>query len=100
MIIGAADADHRTGMCVRSRSTRGAGSHPARVQGPAGPKIYAFYMRRPRIATPFIYGTSYSARRRFHESAPMDLVYLLFLFVLSAAVLGFLLVCDRLGPRK
>lgn len=29
----------------------------------------------------------------------MDLVYLLFLFVLSAAVLGFLLVCDRLRPR-
>jgi len=30
----------------------------------------------------------------------MDLVYLLFLCVLSAAVLGFLLVCDRLRPRK
>lgn len=30
----------------------------------------------------------------------MDLVYLLFLLVLSAAALGFLLVCDRLRPRK
>ena len=30
----------------------------------------------------------------------MDFFYLLFLFVLSAAVLGFLLVCDRLGPRR
>ena len=30
----------------------------------------------------------------------MDLVYLLFLFVLSALTLGFLLACDRLGPRK
>ena len=29
----------------------------------------------------------------------MDFLYLLFLFVLSAAVLGFLLVCDRLRPR-
>lgn len=30
----------------------------------------------------------------------MDLVYLLFLFALAAAVLGFLLTCDRLDPRK
>lgn len=30
----------------------------------------------------------------------MDLLYLLFLSVLSALVLGFLLVCDRLGPRR
>ena len=30
----------------------------------------------------------------------MDLVYLLLLFVLSAAALGFLLICDRLRPRK
>lgn len=30
----------------------------------------------------------------------MDLFYLLFLFVLGALVLGFLLVCDRLGPRR
>jgi hypothetical protein len=29
----------------------------------------------------------------------MDFLCLLFLFVLSAAVLGFLLVCDRLRPR-
>lgn len=32
--------------------------------------------------------------------APMDFVYLLFLFVLAGATLGFLLVCDRLGVRK
>ncbi len=30
----------------------------------------------------------------------MDLLYLLFLFAMSAALLGFLRVCDRLGPRK
>lgn len=30
----------------------------------------------------------------------MDFVYLLFLLVLGAAVLGFLLLCDRLGLRK
>jgi hypothetical protein len=30
----------------------------------------------------------------------MDFVYVLFLFVLCAATLGFLLICDRLGPRK
>lgn len=30
----------------------------------------------------------------------MDLVYLLFVFGLCAVVLGFLLVCDRLDPRK
>ncbi len=30
----------------------------------------------------------------------MDFVYLLFLFVLCAAVLGIVLLCDRLSPRK
>lgn len=30
----------------------------------------------------------------------MDFVYLLFLLVLCAAALGFLLLCDRLSPRK
>lgn len=30
----------------------------------------------------------------------MDFVYLLFLLVLCAAALGFLLICDRLNPRK
>lgn len=30
----------------------------------------------------------------------MDFVYLLFGFVLAAATLGFLLLCDRLGPRN
>jgi len=30
----------------------------------------------------------------------MDFIYLLLLFVLGAAVLGFLLLCDRLGPRQ
>lgn len=30
----------------------------------------------------------------------MDFVYLLFLLVLCAAALGFLLICDRLSPRK
>lgn len=30
----------------------------------------------------------------------MDVAYLLFLFVLGAAVAGFVLICDRLSPRK
>jgi len=30
----------------------------------------------------------------------MDFVYLLFLLVLCAAALGFLLICDRISPRK
>jgi hypothetical protein len=30
----------------------------------------------------------------------MDVVYLLFGFALATAVLGFLLLCDRLGPRS
>jgi hypothetical protein len=34
------------------------------------------------------------------ESTPMDFVYLLFLLVLCAAVLGFALLCDRLSSRK
>jgi hypothetical protein len=29
----------------------------------------------------------------------MDIIYLLFGFVLAAATLGFVLLCDRLGPR-
>ena len=29
----------------------------------------------------------------------MDIIYLLFGFVLAAAALGFVLLCDRLGPR-
>lgn len=65
-----------------------------------GLKFYAFYTRNRGRDTPFLYGTSYSARRPFMESTPMDFVYLLFLFVLCAAVLGFALLCDRLSPRK
>jgi hypothetical protein len=30
----------------------------------------------------------------------MDFVYLLLMLVLCAATLGFLLICDRLSPRK
>ncbi len=30
----------------------------------------------------------------------MDFVYLLLLLVLCAATLGFVLICDRLSPRK
>jgi hypothetical protein len=29
----------------------------------------------------------------------MDVIYLLFSFVLFAAALGFLMICDRLGRR-
>ena len=32
-------------------------------------------------------------------SCSMDAIYLLFAFVLFAATLGFLLICDRLGRR-
>jgi hypothetical protein len=34
------------------------------------------------------------------RTGAMDIVYLLLLFVLSGATLGFLLVCDRLGTRR
>jgi len=30
----------------------------------------------------------------------MDIVYLLLLIVLSAAMVGFLLICDQLGKKK
>ena len=30
----------------------------------------------------------------------MDAIYLLLLILLSAAMIGFLLLCDRLGQRK
>lgn len=33
------------------------------------------------------------------RATPMDFIYLLFGFVLAAATLGFLMLCDRLGPR-
>jgi hypothetical protein len=36
---------------------------------------------------------------RYEETAPLDVIYLLFAFVLTAATVGFLLVCDRLGRR-
>lgn len=72
----------------------------ARPADRRAPKIYALHTRIGEIATPFLYGVSYSARRLFMESTPMDFVYLLFLLVLCAAALGFLLICDRLDPRK
>ena len=34
------------------------------------------------------------------RSPSMDAIYLLLLIVLSAAMIGFLLLCDRLGQRK
>src|SRR6185312_7268910 len=58
------------------------------------------YTRSGQSATPFLCAASYSARRPFHEATPMDFVYLLFLLVLCAAVLGFALVSDRLDPRR
>jgi hypothetical protein len=33
-------------------------------------------------------------------SLSMDVIYIIFGFVLAAATLGFLLLCDRLGPRS
>jgi hypothetical protein len=30
----------------------------------------------------------------------MDAIYLIFGFMLAAATLGFLVLCDRLGPRN
>ena len=66
-----------------------------------GVKIYAFYTRPAHTATPFLCADSYSARRctTSFDRHPMDIVYLLFCFVLSAASIGFLLICDRLGKR-
>jgi len=63
-------------------------------------RFYAFYMGWDQGDTPILYDASYSAHRPLLESAPMDFVYLLFLFVLCVATLGFLWICDRLGPRK
>lgn len=34
------------------------------------------------------------------QAGAMDLFYLLFLFVLSGATLGFLLICDRLMVHR
>lgn len=34
-----------------------------------------------------------------HGAIAVDFVYLLFVFVLAGATLGFLLLCDRLGSR-
>jgi hypothetical protein len=39
-------------------------------------------------------------RPSFNEAAPMDFVYLLLLLVLCAVTLGFVVVCDRLSPRR
>jgi hypothetical protein len=63
-------------------------------------EFFEFFTRLDRGDTPFLDGTSYSARRSPKESTSMDFVYLLFLLVLCAATLGFALICDRLGPRK
>ena len=36
----------------------------------------------------------------FSVAGAMDIIYLLLAFVLSAASLGFLLICDRLGRHR
>lgn len=58
-------------------------------------------MSWPDLATPFLYAGFYSSPRRILclTGSSMDIVYLLFCFVLSAASIGFLLICDRLGRR-
>jgi hypothetical protein len=53
------------------------------------------------ISIPRFYSRTSSMRTGFQTwTGAMDIVYLLFLFVLSGATLGFLLICDRLGMRK
>ena len=61
--------------------------------------LYAFYMGWRQFATPLLCATSYDARLAIGVRL-MDAIYLLLLIVLSAGMLGFLLLCDRLGQRK
>jgi hypothetical protein len=62
-------------------------------------KIYAFYTPGADFATRFLCLDLHNAQLCGTE-APMDAIYLIFGFVLAAATLGFLLLCDRLGPRS
>ena len=63
-------------------------------------KFYGFYTPPPGFTTPFLCpGPDTSTVAEHGESVPMDVVYLLFSFVLFAASIGFLLICDRLGRR-
>jgi hypothetical protein len=62
-------------------------------------KIYAFYTRAADFATRFLCLDLHNAQLCGIE-AFMDAIYLIFGFVLAAATLGFLLLCDRLGPRS
>lgn len=62
-------------------------------------KIYGFYTRRIDFATRFLCPGLHNAQRCGIEVS-MDAIYLLFGFVLAGATLGFLLLCDRLGPRS
>ncbi len=63
-------------------------------------EIYAFYTPRAPFATPFLCGGFDNTHRCNNGvSQPMDVIYLLFSFVLCAASIGFLMICDRLGRR-
>lgn len=61
--------------------------------------LYAFYTARQSLPTPFLCAGFYSARHCMAGEHSVDFVYLLLIFVLAAAGLGFLLICDRLGRR-
>jgi hypothetical protein len=62
-------------------------------------KIYAFYTRGADFATRFLCSGLHNAQLCGIEVS-MDAIYLIFGFVLAAATLGFLLLCDRLGSRN
>lgn len=62
--------------------------------------LYAEFMRTGRFATPFLFAGLQNALRLSIRAGAMDVVYLLFLFVLSGATLGFLLACDRLKVHR
>ena len=73
---------------------------PAPPRAHPGENLRVLYAARP-VRYPFLI-------RRFRQYAPlqttvlshaMDAIYLLLSFVLFAASIGFLLICDRLGRR-
>ena len=64
------------------------------------PKKFTRSIRVPPFSLPASYTPLPKVRSlRGIGATPMDIIYLLFGFVLAAATLGFVLLCDRLGPR-
>lgn len=69
-----------------------------RLQGCARENLRILYAAR-RIHYSFLYTSLPKVHSLQAPGKPMDFVYLLFGFVLAAATLGFLMLCDHLGPR-